>query len=926
MALERASDGAGQPVLQLLASSSSEGSWRGSSLARSARAPLTLVVGVPYLSFDPTAPGSVDAVNNTLHMAGLGAFNGQEVTYYPDASYSRTATVNALAAARADQVLAGSTRWDGVVLPDALADGELVEATVVTAIPLPGSTTAPADLAGLAHGSVVHLRQRFDGQGQPLGVELFHDAQGTTPLLLATVPTADSSRVAHFQVRLNQAEGSGPIPGLMAGEQLQLHALGHDLYQVATDPQQFIDSQPYAPRGQQILEGTRLVAAQGTSDTVSLPGISLTTLLKGKDSAKASGGVGSAPKPWHFLDNPWMAQVVQGVFISSSFVPFDEGKAFKEAIRQGGGADNPNTRATMAGALAINTVDHLARVSLGDTSRLSSGGAVEIGTTSDTLLRTVAKATTSLDTQRQGVFTLAGAWNTVVKRAETELAGLIQPLPAQPQRAPSLTVTNAATLPVATFDSFGSVDKLAAIKHGLTRVPGAIGGVLGALTARDFSSLASVVNKNKPTAPAQPASPETGQPTPARGAALIGAIGINTTTFDTKASTLIRGNVQAGAMAVTNQTGNNLVLGAGMLKMQLGLGSILSGFVGGSLGPWATDRLAAAATFAAATAESLKEGTSGKNSLGATLQLLEINSRATTTIESPAVLHLSGELSLINQQGRSLDGQETDQIATLAVASGVSENLGLSGSVSLTYGEGFSTGTTVQAGAQVRAAGMAVSAIDTANSFDLAGAVQRTGAVGVGTTAVIRRLGRDTTNRLEALPSLAPASGDGVLDLNTRQDGSVLVVSVAGSYAAPNTSLSRDLSSSLSLWGGDRITSLGLAGAGSVNLLQLSDITANRVGTAESYLSLNQDTTAPYRIQASARQATRLQNWSGAAAFGKDGPTQPSGQAATELERQASAGLGAIAGAAAVNQLGREVTNAFSGINAGDRPLVLQVT
>ena len=209
--IARTLDANNQPRLQLLGVSSGGWTLQDSAIAAICQAAVTVEVGMPLLSFDPTAAGTVDALNNTLHLSGLNAFNGQVFTYYSDPNYSSTVTVPALASGFAEGVVAGSNRWNAVQLPTALADGALVAATFLTGIPLPISPTAPADLtptntsplpaslAGIANGTSLYLRQLKDTAGNPTGVELFSDAAGKQPILLGAA--AASPDPAYFQVR-----------------------------------------------------------------------------------------------------------------------------------------------------------------------------------------------------------------------------------------------------------------------------------------------------------------------------------------------------------------------------------------------------------------------------------------------------------------------------------------------------------------------------------------------------------------------------------------------------------------------------------------------------------------------------------------------------------------------------------------------------
>jgi hypothetical protein len=849
---------------------------------------------MPHFTFDPTTNGTVDPVNHTLHLPGLSAFNGQVLTYYADPNYSNTVSVPALASAQGGNAVGGSNRWDGVVLPDSIADGSLVAASFLSGIALPigpaaaadltptDTTAPPSQLAGLDDGTSLWLRQLRDAQGNPIAVELFRDAAGTDPLLLADATDPDT--LAYFQVGVRQSQGSVPIAGLTPGVQFQLHALGNDLYQVATEALQYVNSQPFALRGQQITAATALLKQADTpanTSTVSAPGISLTTKVDAKDKAKSSGGTGSNPKSRDYASNPWLGLNAIGNG-GSAFL----GTKFKDSIKKVGGKDNENftksqDNGSVAGSVAVNVIDHQASISLGKSSTLTSSGTVTLNNQTKTLLNTWSEASTDLDNNKKGVLSVGVAVNTVTNHAKSTLEGTIQPR-AGSTTLPNVSITNIVAYPSLFFDTFGNGDQAKKFFSNPANAVGALSSISGTLMQNGFNSFATIKNKGKATKSKADGSQET-------GSNLAVAISVNYSQVDNLATTSLNGTIRALNLTITNTVDNSLVLGAGMLHQDFGLDRVFSGFIGGKAsffgGTKGSKRVAE--DWGAAFQEFLSWGNVGKNGIGASLQLLELGNQATLTIGSNANIALTGSLTASNKQAisgvkNSADTtQGANELVSLVVGGGSSENFGLTGSVTVTYGDGNITGTTVENGAKIQATQAELNALDAANKVDVAGALQYSSAVGLSTSIIINQSKRRTYNLLHAPLEITNADELGTdpnLSLVAEQGGSITAVSAAGTFQTPDENLSKNTSNSLSYWGGSRITSFGLAAAGSVNVLQLADSATNTIGASDSSSRLSGS--APYRIRASASDNTKLQNWSGALAFGKNGATQPTGFAA----------------------------------------------
>ncbi|MEI7951432.1 MAG: hypothetical protein WCH37_01960, partial [Synechococcaceae cyanobacterium ELA182] len=806
----------------------------------------------------------------------------------------------------------------------------------------------PASLAGIANGTSLYLRQLNDSAGNPTGVELFSDAAGKQPLVLSAA--AASPDPAYFQVRVSQSQGSVAIQGLTPGEQFQLHALGNDLYQVAMDSLQYNTSQPYALRGQQITAVTQLQKASDPASSTSLqdsntstPGITLTTSIDAKDKAKSSGGTGSNPKLRDYASNPWLG-LNQAKGFSGKRGDAFLGTKFKDAVKAGGGFDSKkgevDDTGSVSGSVAVNIVTHTAKVTLGAGAILTSSGQIAISNTTKTLLNTWSEASTDLDNNTLGVLSVGVAVNTVDNTAESDLKGTIQA--AEGSALPDVKITNTIDYPSLFFDTFGSREKIGKFFSNPANAVGTISNVSGTLMQNGFNSFATIKNKGKAS--------KVGKDQQDAGTSLAVAISVNYSQVTNTARTILAGAIKANNLSHASVVDNSLVLGAGMLHQDFGLDRLFSGFLGATSENadrtnrwnrfWNNTKTGQSKRdkegWGAAWQEFLSWGNVGKNGIGASLQLLQIANTAKLEIKGSANIRLSGKLSATNNQN-PLELKEngtdqkngTNQLVSLAVGGGSSENFGLTGSVSVTFGDGNDTGTSVDRGAIIKAASASLVALDNSDKVDIAGALQYSTAVGISTSLIINQLRRKTRNSLNSLLQLSSDELDNFV-LDATNDGSITAISAAGTFMRTagkgddkvkfsDDNLSAQTSNSVSYWNG-QITSFGLAGAGSVNVQQLANTAENSIDAGNAVVDAS---AGAYRISASAADRTKLQNWSGAFGYGGGGATQPTaGSAAANAgNRQEDSGQFTIAGAATVNQVSRQVGNKLSNTDFGGKAL-----
>ncbi|NBU77236.1 MAG: hypothetical protein EBS30_18800, partial [Planctomycetes bacterium] len=391
---------------------------------------------------------------------------------------------------------------------------------------------------------------------------------------------------AYFEVSVSQSQGSVPIAGIDPGVQFQLHALGQDYYQVAIDPLQYNNSQPYALRGQQITTDTVLreldnpnsASTSSRAETKTAPGISLSTKVDAKDKAKSSGGTGGSPKLRDYASNPRLFQSVNRNSPSDSFL----GAKFKDSIKKAGGANANYTKSdnylSVAGSVAVNVIDHQARVSLGKDSTLDSSGAVTLNNLTKTLLNTWSEASTDLDNNKLGVLSVGLAVNTVSNHAESSLQGTIQP-PDGSTTQPDVSITNTVAYPSLFFDTFGNANQRITFIANPANAVGALSSFSGTLMQNGFNSFATVKNKGKTTSYLdKDKKPQDGQQAGNKSAF---AISVNYGQVDNRATTSLNGKISARNLTISNIVDNSFVLGAGMLHQDFGLDRIFSGFIGG---------------------------------------------------------------------------------------------------------------------------------------------------------------------------------------------------------------------------------------------------------------------------------------------------------------------------------------------------------
>ena len=881
-----------EKYLQLVGATTGTWNLKGSSLSTLAKAEVSIEVGMPLISFKP----DIDTTNNTIRLPNLDASEGGIFSYYKDPNFTQEVKSSYLAKAEIKNIKTGTNLWREVQIPANIPNNKVIAAKFFTSIQPNTTASQPTGIENINNGELIYIK-KINNNGD---VELYRDEEAGQPIILNN---QNNEHSAYLEIQIPTIVGSVNINGIPNGAQIILHSLGENYYQVSLDEDQYHTSKPFGLRGNQITSETKIIKSEIISndstmklETSSGNGINITNEIKAKDSVKSSGGTGSTPKTKDFFTP------------NDGFASFRKnptnwiGDNFKNSITKSQGkddkgndtiVDNPNydkgkDLGSLAASVAINLADHIAKINLGAKSNLTSLNKIDLNTNISTDLKTWSEASTDVANNKKGVLSIALTTNKITNTSEINTKGSIKSLN-------DISIKNEILYPSIFYNAFGSGKKIQDFfGKDPTKTVGTISSVSGALLGNSLNSYATVKNKGKET--------KITEDNQSQGTNFAGAITVNYSEIKNSAQSNMDGEISAKNLSVSNIIDNSLILGAGNLHLDFGFDS--------SYKAWN------AKGGVNKIKEYLSWGNVGKNGIGATLQLLDIRNDAKANISKIANINITGKLSILNKQGESPNKEKilnaknqeisTNQLVSLAVGGGSSENFGLTGSVSITFGEGNSTGTTIEEDARITAASADIKAIDEVNKYDIAGAVQYSSALGVSTSIIINKLKRRTYNNLGAAINTTNDLGAENIELNAEQKGLIVAVSAAGTIQSADDSIGKN-NDSLNYWG-SQFTKFGLAGSGSVNIIELANETNNNISDW-----VVPQTSAKYKIKSSAKDSVKVQNWSGAIAFGKDGASQPIKGGVSE--RNESAGQFTLAGAATVNQISRNVKNNIENIN-----------
>ena len=889
-----------EKYLQLVGATTGTWNLKGSSLSTLAKAEVSIEVGMPLISFKP----DIDTTNNTIRLPNLDASEGGIFSYYKDPNFTQEVKSSYLAKAEIKNIKTGTNLWREVQIPANIPNNKVIAAKFFTSIQPNTTASQPTGIENINNGELIYIK-KINNNGD---VELYRDEEAGQPIILNN---QNNEHSAYLEIQIPTIVGSVNINGIPNGAQIILHSLGENYYQVSLDEDQYHTSKPFGLRGNQITSETKIIKSEIISndstmklETSSGNGINITNEIKAKDSVKSSGGTGSTPKIKDFFTpNDGFASLRKNPtnWIGENFKDSINKSQGKNANGEAAKVDNPNydkgkDLGSLAASVAINLVDHIAKINLGAKSTLTSLNKIDLNTNISTDLKTWSEASTDVANNKKGVLSIALATNKITNTSEINTKGGIKSLN-------DISIKNEILYPSIFYNAFGSGEKIVNFfGKDPTKLVGTISSVSGALLGNSLNSYATVKNKGKETKINDVKDDKQNKVTiQSQGTILAGAITVNYSEIKNSAQSNMDGEISAKNLSVSNIIDNSLILGAGNLHFDFGFDS--------SYKAWKAEG------GVNKIKEYLSWGNVGKNGIGATLQLLDIKNDAKANISKNANINITGKLSILNKQGESPNKEKilnaknqeisTNQLVSLAVGGGSSENFGLTGSVSVTFGEGNSTGTTIEKGARISSGKADFKAIDEVNKYDIAGAVQYSSALGVSTSIIINRLKRRTYNNLDAAINTNDLGAENI-ELYAEQKGLIVAVSAAGTIQKADDSIGKN-NNSLNYWG-SQFTKFGLAGSGSVNIIQMANETNNNISDW-----VVPQTSAKYKIKSSAKDSVKVQNWGGAIAFGKDGASQP--KEGGTVGRNESAGQFTLAGAATVNQISRNVKNNIENIN-----------
>jgi hypothetical protein len=223
----------------------------------------------------------------------------------------------------------------------------------------------------------------------------------------------------------------------------------------------------------------------------------------------------------------------------------------------------------------------------------------------------------------------------------------------------------------------------------------------------------------------------------------------------------------------------------------------------------------------------------GTLGIGGAILLQTIDDTTLAAIESGAIIHTGTGTG----GGLGLGATENLVSVNLAQSGGASGVFGLSGAVSIVT-HVASTVAKLQSGVQVYGGPVDIKSKSDLNYYNIAGAAQIAGAVGVGASAAVNYLTRDTEAYVGALAlSFPPVPGNAAtvidatgLSAQAENTGNILGVSVAGAIVDPALANKASTGSTLGVTASRLPLSVGVAGAVGIN--EVTD-------TAESYINDN---------------------------------------------------------------------------------------
>ena len=293
----------GGPLLQLIRPGTSSTDYRlqsttlggpilkNSVLSTQSIAGLAFTVQTAAVVFNPST--SVDSVNNTLTLTGLGASTGELINYSADPTYTSTVVQSTFLPVTSNGMTNGTNTWSGITLPSTAvptsANSGIYKLSYYSSNLLfaaTGRTPATDPFGGLLEGQVLYAKAGTTTDT----IKLFRNATATEVLNLNTNDTS-ANATHYFKLEVNVLQPSQAVGGISPGQELLLIALGGDRYQLVEDSASLESALPRNLLGSQISTTTRL--SKVVDDEVA--GIEIISAIVAENTVEAETGLGGAP-------------------------------------------------------------------------------------------------------------------------------------------------------------------------------------------------------------------------------------------------------------------------------------------------------------------------------------------------------------------------------------------------------------------------------------------------------------------------------------------------------------------------------------------------------------------------------------------------------------------------------------------------------
>lgn len=790
-----------------------------------------------------------------------------------------------------------------------------------------------ASPAGLNDGCKVYLRV----DRETSGVELYRDPQGLDPIKRpATIPTGINP---YLRFTTTMAVGASGIRGIEAGQELRVLALGSDVYQIATNEQEYQAAVPRFLLGNQLNNEKAALEGVTSPDAAQTGGISMATAIKAKNSATASASSGSNPKLRDYMNNPMLILAGrgggnQGTGTDKNRMGWGSivGSRFKDDLKKSNGGDFKTSNMGISLSAATNIVEHNAITTINGnitttSAALNAAPSLNISNKITQAYSAYSDAATNKDSGakdaqtkvvgKANAYTIANSLSDIKNNAQTFITSAAN-IGSREKPLDEITISNAVVYPNKFLSTFGSAELIKEYASNPANTVGALSGFSGMLIKNGFNSYSTVKNKSKDLKNETEKDKDGKDKEVEEGCDFAIAVAVNSVHLSAITQTQIAGRIYARGLDITNTNSVDSVLGAGDLHIDIGFDSAMKSFIGKD-GEDSEDKKNQEKGQRSKTLKNFMQwGNVAKNGYGGVLNIERTSNKAETLVLSGANISLSGTFKNTSKQ--------TGQVVHVLTASGSSNNFGLQGGVDLTLAgkdaNADITGLDVKLGSSLAASKLISSSSNEVNRININGAVQYSESLGVGAVLIYSEVERRTKNKLEGIGGQLTFTDS--IQLDAFNGGAITLFSIAGTATVEDSNTKTTNTSTRYNLRGIKNDNLQLAGAGSVGISILNDSTENEIKSTQGQL------VGPKSITMTAKDTAEINNWSGAIAYSKSGsilennPQNKKDQDANSPKQRN--GELTLAGAAAVNLVNRDTTNTINGVQAtGNSPATIHL-